>query len=59
MDRQERLRQKLIERVKREKQSYIAQYIGIPTQVLSSFKLGKKELWETSLSKLEDYLENH
>lgn len=59
MDRQEQARLKLIERVKREKQSYIADYIGIPTQVLSSFKLGKKKLWESSLTKLEDYLNNN
>lgn len=59
MDRQENARLKLIELVKREKQAYIADYIGIPTQVLSAFKLGKKQLWESSLAKLEDYLENH
>lgn len=54
---QEEVREKLKERVIREKQSYIARQIGVPRQVLSAFKLGKKELYPESLKALADYLE--
>ena len=56
---QEEVRAKLIERVEREKQSYIAKQINVPKQVLSAFKLGKKQLWDSSLEALNDYLDNH
>lgn len=56
---QQEVREKLIKRVEREKQSYIAKQIGMPKQVLSSFKLGHKDLWEEHLIKLNDYLDNH
>lgn len=55
---QQEVRDKLIKRVEREKQSYIARQIGVPKQVLSAFKLGKKDLWESSLIALNDYLDN-
>lgn len=54
---QEEVREKLIVRVEREKQSYIAKQIGVPRQVLSAFKLGKKNLYPESLQALADYLE--
>lgn len=56
---QEEIRQRLIKRVEREKQSYIAKQIGVPKQVLSAFILGKKTLYPESLSALEQYLDNH
>lgn len=56
---QEEVRQKLIKRVEREKQSYIAKQINVPKQVLSAFKLGKKELYPESLESLNNYLDNH
>lgn len=56
---QEEVRAKLIERVEREKQSYIAKQINVPKQVLSAFKLGKKQLWDSSLEALNNYLDNH
>jgi len=56
---QEQVREKLIKRVECEKQTYIANQIGIPKQVLSSFKLGKKELYPESLQALSEYLEQH
>lgn len=56
---QQEVREKLIERVEREKQSYIAKQVGVPKQVLSAFKLGRKDLWEEHLIKLNDYLDNH
>lgn len=55
---QENVRKKFIERVEREKQTYIAKQIGVPKQVLSAFKLGKKDLYPESLQALSDYLEN-
>lgn len=55
---QEEVRQKLIKRTEREKQTYIARQIGVPKQVLSAFKMGKKELWESSLMALNTYLDS-
>lgn len=54
---QEEVREKLKERVLREKQSYIAKQIGVPKQLISDFKLGKKDLWESTLTALNEYLE--
>lgn len=56
---QDEVREKLIKTVEREKQSYIARQINVPKQVLSAFKLGKKQLWESSLEALNNYLDNH
>lgn len=53
---QEEVRELLIKRVESEKQTYIARQIGVPKQVLSAYKLGKKELYPESLAKLEAYL---
>ncbi len=41
---QEEVREKLIKRAEREKQTYIAKQIGVPKQLISDFKLGKKEI---------------
>ena len=54
---QEEVRQKLIKRAEREKQTYIAKQIGVPKQLISDFKLGKKLLWESTLLALNDYLD--
>lgn len=56
---QEEVREKFIKRVEREKQTYIAKQIGVPKQVLSAFKLGKKNLNEKSLADFAAYLEKH
>ena len=56
---QDEVREKLKERVIREKQSYIAKQINVPKQVLSAFKLGKKNLYPESLLALNEYLENN
>ncbi len=56
---QEEIRQKLIKVVEREKQTYIAKQIGVPKQILSAFKLGKKSLNAKSLADLAAYLEKH
>lgn len=55
---QEEVREKLIKRAEREKQIYIAKQIGIPRQVLSAFKSGKKELWNSTLIALNEYLDS-
>ena len=56
---QEEVRQKLIKRVEREKQTYIAKQIGVPKQLISYFKLGKKKLWESTLLALNEYLDSN
>ena len=56
---QEEVRQKLIQRAEREKQTYIAKQIGVPKQLISDFKLGKKRLWESTLIALNDYLDGN
>ena len=53
---QDEVRELLIKRVESEKQTYIAKQIGVPKQVLSAFKLNKKNLYLESLQKLEEYL---
>ncbi|WP_458397513.1 hypothetical protein [Anaerotignum sp.] len=54
---QEEVREKLRERVKREKQTYIANQIGVPTPIISAFKLGRKDLYPEHLMKLNEYLD--
>lgn len=44
------------ERVKREKQCYIAQITGIHPGILSQFKSGKFDLYPHLFEKLEKYL---
>ena len=56
---QEEVRQKLIQRAEREKQTYIAKQIGVPKQLISDFKLGKKRLLESTLIALNDYLDGN
>ena len=56
---QEDVRQKLIKRAEREKQTYIAKQIGVPRQLISDFKLGKKKLWESTLLALNEYLDSN
>ena len=55
---QEVVRQKLIKRAEREKQTYIAKQLGVPKQLISDFKLGKKKLWDSTLQALNEYLDN-
>lgn len=56
---QEEVRQKLIRKMIEGQQQYIAKQVGIPKQILSNFKTGKRELWESSLLALNDYLDSH
>ncbi|GFI17086.1 hypothetical protein IMSAGC009_02254 [Lachnospiraceae bacterium] len=56
---QDEVRQKLIRKMQEGQQQYIAKQIGVPKQILSNFKTGKRELWESSLQALNDYLDTH
>lgn len=56
---QEEVREKLIKRVEREKQTYIAKQLGVPRQLISDFKLGKKKLWQSTLLALNEYLDSN
>lgn len=54
---QDEVRELLIKRIDNGvKQTYIAKQIDVPKQVLSAFKLGKKQLYPESLAQLEAYL---
>lgn len=53
---QEQLRELYIERLKREKQCYIAQETNINSAVLSRFKNGKIDLFPHLFKRLEEYL---
>ena len=55
----EEVREKLIKRAEREKQTYIAKQIGVPKQLISDFKLGKKQLKEPTLLALNEYLDSN
>ena len=55
---QEEVREKLIKRVERERQTYIAKRIGVPKQLISDFKLGRKQLNEKTLLALNEYLDS-
>ncbi len=56
---QNEVRQKLIRKMQEGQQQYIAKQIGVPKQILSNFKTGKRELWDSSLQALNDYLDSH
>lgn len=56
---QEEIRKKYIERLIREKQTYISSVTGIPSPVLSEFKVGRKTLRPEFLQALNDYLDTH
>lgn len=56
---QEEVRQKLLRKIEEGQQQYIAKQIGIPKQILSNFKTGKRNLYPESLIALNDYLDNH
>ena len=56
---QDEVHQKLIRKMQEGQQQYIAKQIGVPKQILSNFKTGKRELWDSSLQALNDYLDTH
>ena len=56
---QDSVREKLIEKCKKLKVKFIAEQVEIPRNIISKFKNSRRELWEESLIKLNDYLDNH
>lgn len=56
---QESVREKLIEKCKGLKINYIAKQTGIPREIISKFKNSKRLLYEESLIKLNEFLDNH
>ena len=57
---QENIRLKFITFINKSgiKQSFVSEQIKIPTDVLSKFKNGKKELWTDDLERLNQFLTN-
>lgn len=58
MPTQQEVREKLIKVSEKVNQTYVAKRIGMPKQVLSAFKLGRKDLWKDHLIALNDYLDS-
>lgn len=57
---QNEVRNKLIEKCKGLKIKYIAEQIGVPREILSKFKTGKRqELYLESLLALNEFLDTH
>lgn len=56
---QEELRAVLLQRLEREKATYICKTIGMNKNTLSSFKHGKIDLYPHLFEKLEAYLLNN
>lgn len=56
---QESVRNKLIEKTYAFRQKNISEVTGIPVEIISKFMNGKRELYDSSLQTLNDYLDNH
>ena len=56
---QEELREMLLQRLEREKATYICKTIGMNKNTLSSFKHAKIDLYPHLFKKLEEYLLNN
>lgn len=56
---QESVREKLLERTNAIRQQNIADSIGVPREIISKFMNGKRDLWDSSLQALNDYLDTH
>lgn len=56
---QESVRQKLLDKTDAMRQKNISASTGIPKEMISRFMNGKRELWESSLNALNEYLDNH
>lgn len=50
---------KLIEKCRGLKINYIAEQTGIPREIVSAFKNGRRTLWESSLIKLDEFLDRY
>lgn len=56
---QDNVREKLLERTNAMRQQNIAKSTGIPREIISKFMNGKRDLWDSSLKALNDYLDTH
>ena len=56
---QEKVREKLLQKTNALRQQNIAESIGVPREIISKFMNGKRDLWESSLQALNDYLDTH
>ncbi len=56
---QEKVREKLLQKTNAMRQQNIANSIGVPREIISKFMNGKRELWDSSLQALNDYLDTH
>lgn len=56
---QEMVREKLIKKTNAMRQKNIQKQTGIPCEIISKFIHGKRDLWESSLLVLNDYLDNN
>ncbi len=56
---QENVRKKLLEKTNAMRQQNIADSIRVPREMISRFMNGKRELWDSSLQALNDYLDTH
>ncbi len=59
MPTQESVKEKLIEKCRGLKINYIAEQTGIPREIVSAFKNGRRQLWESSLIKLDAFLDKY
>lgn len=56
---QESVRNKLLEKTYAFRQKNISEVTGIPVEIISKFMNGKRELYDSSLQALNDYLDTH
>lgn len=56
---QESVRNKLLEKTYAFRQKNISEVTGIPVEIISKFMNGKRELYDSSLQTLNEYLDSH
>ncbi len=56
---QESVRNRLLEKTYAYRQKNISDVTGIPVEIISKFMNGKRELYDSSLKVLNDYLNTH
>lgn len=56
---QESVRNKLLEKTYAFRQKNISEATGIPVEIISKFMNGKRELYDSSLQDLNEYLDSH
>lgn len=56
---QESVRNRLLEKTKAYRQKNISEATGIPVEIISKFMNGKRELYDSSLQLLNQYMDMH